>query len=64
MQLSGTVQELHEHKGRICREILTELPGWFGIPEAVDQYAKDAEQLPMFGFVTAEGRTQIGRAHV
>jgi GNAT superfamily N-acetyltransferase len=29
--------------GALCRELLEELPGWFGIPGAVDEYVAKAE---------------------
>jgi len=32
--------------GAICRDILSELPDWFGIPEANAGYANDAETMP------------------
>jgi GNAT superfamily N-acetyltransferase len=32
--------------GDVCRAILSELPEWFGIPEANAGYANDAETLP------------------
>ena len=31
--------------------ILKELPQWFGIAEAIEKYAAEAEHLPMFGKV-------------
>jgi hypothetical protein len=34
-------------RGAICREILEALPRWFGIPESVETYVRDAELLPM-----------------
>ena len=33
----------------LCREILEALPGWFGIPEAVDRYIQEVAALPTFG---------------
>ena len=39
------------------RELLTGLPEWFGMPEAIDQYAAEVEHLPMFGFVSEDGTT-------
>lgn len=42
------VRQLEQRRGAICREILGELPDWFGIPESVDGYAADAEAMPMF----------------
>jgi predicted enzyme related to lactoylglutathione lyase len=37
------VEEVVDGRGRLCREILTALPDWFGIPEAVDEYCDNAE---------------------
>jgi GNAT superfamily N-acetyltransferase len=56
MTLQGAVWELTQDKGRICREILADLPEWFGIPAAVDDYARAVEHLPMFGFVAENGQ--------
>jgi len=41
------VEELFERKSEACREILEGLPEWFGIPEAIDAYAKGVADLPM-----------------
>lgn len=35
-------------KQRIAREILEALPGWFGIPEAREQYIKESADQPFF----------------
>jgi ribosomal protein S18 acetylase RimI-like enzyme len=48
--IEGSLQEISFGKGRICRDVLDDLPGWFGIPESVDAYVRDVENLPMFGF--------------
>ena len=29
-------------KERICRAVLESLPDWFGIPEAIDQFCREA----------------------
>lgn len=34
--------------GRICRDLLADLPEWFGIPESNAAYAADAETKPTF----------------
>jgi ribosomal protein S18 acetylase RimI-like enzyme len=39
-------------RGQICREILNELPDWFGIPESVEEYASFAEHADMLGAVS------------
>ncbi|HKQ88884.1 MAG TPA: GNAT family N-acetyltransferase [Candidatus Acidoferrales bacterium] len=41
------IEELNEQKSKTCREILEALPEWFGIPEAIDAYAKGVAGLPM-----------------
>jgi GNAT superfamily N-acetyltransferase len=41
------IEELNEQKSEICQEILEALPEWFGIPEAIDAYAKGVADLPM-----------------
>lgn len=35
-------------RSRICREILTGLPEWFAIREAIDGYADAVASMPMF----------------
>jgi GNAT superfamily N-acetyltransferase len=35
-----------EARSELCREILDALPGWFGLPEAVDRYVQDVAELP------------------
>lgn len=42
------VEQLESGGGGLCRRILSELPEWFGIPEAVDEYAERADELPCF----------------
>lgn len=44
------IVEIAYSKGEICRDILCDLPEWFGIPEAIDEYVRSVEDLPMFGF--------------
>lgn len=56
MSLPGAIREVTEHKGCVCREILADLPEWFGIPTAVDDYVRAVEHLPMFGFVAENGQ--------
>jgi GNAT superfamily N-acetyltransferase len=45
------IEPIRESRERLCREILTELPDWFGIPEAIDDYAVFAEHADMFGAI-------------
>jgi len=49
--LPNGIREITSEKGKVCREVLDDLPDWFGIPEAVDAYVRDSENLPMFGLV-------------
>jgi GNAT superfamily N-acetyltransferase len=48
----GLLREITSGKGGVCRDILNDLPEWFGIPEAVEAYVRETERLPMFGFVS------------
>ncbi len=34
-------------KEKMIRRILEDLPEWFGIPESLEAYIKDAAQLPI-----------------
>lgn len=45
-----------DEKEHICRSILSELPDWFGVPEAIEDYASNVRALDfvtirLFGFV-------------
>ncbi len=49
------VREEPSGSGAICREILAELPDWFGIPEAVEHYVEVADRsLTMTAVVDEE----------
>jgi ribosomal protein S18 acetylase RimI-like enzyme len=48
--IHGAVQEVTAGKGAICRDILEDLPEWFGIAEARQHYVETVEALPMCGF--------------
>jgi len=41
-----TIERRDGAGGNACREILRELPEWFGMPEANEAYARDADTLP------------------
>jgi GNAT superfamily N-acetyltransferase len=45
-----TVAQIEDpaERSRICREILGELPGWFGLPESNARYEREAAKLPTF----------------
>lgn len=51
---SVTFREITSRKSEICREILNDLPEWFGIPEAVDAYVRAVEGLRMIACVAEE----------
>jgi len=53
-----TVAQQTTGKGELCRRILKSLPEWFGIPESIENYASDAESLPMF--VAMNGKSTVG----
>jgi ribosomal protein S18 acetylase RimI-like enzyme len=42
------IEEITSGKASICKDILAELPEWFGIPEATAAYVRDVEALQMF----------------
>jgi ribosomal protein S18 acetylase RimI-like enzyme len=48
------IEPILESRGKICRDILNELPDWFGIPESVEEYASFAEDADMLG-ATSDG---------
>lgn len=50
-----TLPDAREH---ICRLILKALPDWFGIPEAIEDYARDCRGLPMW--VAFDGGSPVG----
>jgi ribosomal protein S18 acetylase RimI-like enzyme len=45
------IVEIVENRSELCREILTSLPRWFGIPESLEAYVNEASRLPMLGAV-------------
>ena len=51
-----TIHPIEADKSAVCLGILRALPDWFGIPEAVDDYAKDVVSMPMWG-ASVGGRT-------
>jgi GNAT superfamily N-acetyltransferase len=46
--VSVTAVEEPAERSRICREILAELPGWFGLPESNARYERQVAELPTF----------------
>lgn len=53
--LAFRLEPAADAKSALCREILTALPDWFGIPSSIEAYAAEARQLPMI-LAEAEGR--------
>jgi GNAT superfamily N-acetyltransferase len=49
------IVEVRRKRSDLVRRILADLPQWFGIPESREQYARDAETLPMLA-VQIDGR--------
>lgn len=49
------IGEVTTGRSETCRTILEALPDWFGIPEAIDDYAEAAASLPMFAAFGPDG---------
>lgn len=47
-----------QEKRRIAREILLDLPAWFGIPESTEEYIRESAHMPFFA--ADEGNEPIG----
>ena len=45
------LKEITENKSEVCERILRALPDWFGIEQAIIDYAREAETMPMCGVV-------------
>ena len=48
--MKGRVELIEASKEAICLDVLKALPEWFGLPQAITNYARAVEELPMFGF--------------
>ena len=48
--MKGSVELIEANKGAICLDVLKALPEWFGLRQAIVDYARAVEELPMFGF--------------
>jgi len=62
------ITEMHEGKAGLCREVLDDLPEWFGIPESTTAYVDASAGLSMFaahvgkqtvGFVSLKHHTEF-----
>lgn len=43
--------EVSTAKTAICRDILVDLPDWFGLPDSIETYARDVERMTMFAYL-------------
>lgn len=46
--------------GVLCRQLLEELPDWFGIPEAIDEYVVKADRLTAVVAIAETRRSVLG----
>jgi N-acetylglutamate synthase-like GNAT family acetyltransferase len=46
--MPGSISPIETDKSAICRGILRALPDWFGLPDAIENYARAVEHLPMW----------------
>lgn len=44
-----TLQDMPNPRGAACGEILRSLPDWFGLPQYIDAYVREIEELPTVG---------------
>jgi len=47
-----------QRKREIAREVLLDLPEWFGIPESTEEYIRESGQMPFFA--AFEGEEAVG----
>ena len=47
MDAEPTIVEVTEGRSDLCREVLDDLPDWFGLPDATARYVEAAADLPM-----------------
>lgn len=47
-----------DRKRNIAREVLTDLPEWFGIPESTEEYIRESGSMPFFAAM--EGKEVAG----
>ena len=48
-----TIKEITHKKEKeiISRDILNDLPEWFGMPESTEEYIKDSQDIISFSFL-------------
>ena len=49
--MDATITPIKTNKRAVCIDMLHALPEWFGLPHAVEDHARHADALPMFGCV-------------
>lgn len=63
-----TITEYHDGKAALCRDVLDDLPDWFGLPDAKANYIAASAELPMLaglvdgravGFVSLKAQTEF-----
>ena len=54
------IMEINSGKSQICERILRALPDWFGIEQAIVDYARDVQVMRMFGI--SDGSEIVGFA--
>lgn len=47
-----------DRKRTVAREVLEDLPEWFGIPEAMEEYIRESSNMPFFAAM--EGEIALG----
>ena len=47
--MKGMVTRIEANRGAVCLDILKAIPEWFGLRQAILDYARAVEVLPMFG---------------
>ena len=55
MQDDRRVIAIADDREAICRRVLADLPDWFGIPEATENYIRAAGRMPMLGWRDSGG---------
>lgn len=58
MPITITTETVAEAKAAIVREVLSDLPEWFGLPDSLSAYVTQSRTLPLW--VARDGQTVIG----
>lgn len=54
--MTSQVAEIKEGKSELCNRVLRSLPDWFGVEEAIVNYVRDVESMPMFVCAGEDGQ--------